>query len=58
VLRKMADIIVRPILIISEQVQQEGEVLEGHRKAEVTPIFRKFRKDLWELKASQFYLNL
>ena len=54
----MADIIVRPLLIISEQVQQEGEVLEGHRKAEVTPIFRKFRKDLWELKASQFYLNL
>lgn len=40
VLRELADVIARPLLIIIERLLQVGAVLEDWRKAEVTLIFK------------------
>ena len=44
-LREPADAIARPLLIIFEQSWQLGEVPENWRKANVTPIFKKGKKE-------------
>jgi len=42
---ELADIAARPLLIISEQSWQLGEVPKDWRKASITPVSRKFRKE-------------
>lgn len=45
VLRELADVIVRPPSIIFDQSWQLGEVPENWRKANVTHIFKKSKKE-------------
>ncbi|KAK4831696.1 hypothetical protein QYF61_018748 [Mycteria americana] len=45
VLRELADVTTRPLLIIFEQSWQLGEVPENWRKANVTPSFKKGKKE-------------
>ncbi|KFP24416.1 RNA-directed DNA polymerase from mobile element jockey, partial [Colius striatus] len=45
VLRKLADVIAKPLSIIFEQSWRTGEVPEDWRKANVTPLFKEGRKD-------------
>ncbi|KFP29221.1 RNA-directed DNA polymerase from mobile element jockey, partial [Colius striatus] len=45
VLRELADVIAKPLSIIFEQSWRTGEVPEDWRKASVTPVFKKGRKD-------------
>jgi len=45
VLRKLADVIAEPLFIIFERSWRTGEVPEDWRKASVTPIFKKGRKE-------------
>ncbi|KFP28535.1 RNA-directed DNA polymerase from mobile element jockey, partial [Colius striatus] len=45
VLREEADVIAKPLSIIFEQSWATGEVPEDWRKANVTPVFKKGRKD-------------
>ncbi|KFP23397.1 RNA-directed DNA polymerase from mobile element jockey, partial [Colius striatus] len=45
VLRELADVIAKPLSIIFEQSWRTGEVPEDWRKANVTPVFKKGRKD-------------
>ncbi|KFP24195.1 RNA-directed DNA polymerase from mobile element jockey, partial [Colius striatus] len=44
-LRELADVIAKPLSIIFEQSWRTGEVPEDCRKANVTPVFKKGRKD-------------
>lgn len=44
-LRKLVDIISKPLSIILDQSWQLGEVLKDWRKAKVTPVFKKDRKE-------------
>ncbi|GAB0207369.1 mitochondrial enolase superfamily member 1 [Grus japonensis] len=45
VLRELADVIARPLSIIFERSWRTGEVPEDWRKANVTPVFKKGRKE-------------
>ncbi|KFP27770.1 RNA-directed DNA polymerase from mobile element jockey, partial [Colius striatus] len=45
VLRELTDVIARPLSIIFEHSWRTGEVPEDWRKANVTPVFKKGRKD-------------
>jgi len=45
VLRELADIIAEPLSIIFERSWRTGEVPEDWRKASVTPIFKKGKKE-------------
>ncbi|KFP33247.1 RNA-directed DNA polymerase from mobile element jockey, partial [Colius striatus] len=45
VLRELTDMIAKPLSIISGQSWRTGEVPEDWRKANVTPVFKKGRKD-------------
>jgi len=45
VLRELADVIAEPLSIISERSWRTGEVLANWRKANVTPIFKKGKKE-------------
>jgi len=45
VLRKLADVIAEPLSIIFERFWRTGEVPEDWRKANVTPIFKKGKKE-------------
>ncbi|KFP34256.1 RNA-directed DNA polymerase from mobile element jockey, partial [Colius striatus] len=45
VLRELADVIAKPLSIIFEQSWRTGEVPEDWRKANVTSVFKKGRKD-------------
>ncbi|GAB0207177.1 mitochondrial enolase superfamily member 1 [Grus japonensis] len=44
-LRELADVIVRPLSIIFERSWRAGEVPEDQRKANVTPVFKKGKKE-------------
>ncbi|KFV79933.1 RNA-directed DNA polymerase from mobile element jockey, partial [Struthio camelus australis] len=45
VLRELADVIARPLSIIFERSWRSGEVPEDWKKACVTPVFRKGKKE-------------
>lgn len=45
VLKDLADVIVRPVLIIAERLQILGEILEDWKRTNVTPIFKKSKKE-------------
>jgi len=45
VLRKLADVIAESLSIIFERPWRTGEVPEDWRKANVTPIFKKGKKE-------------
>jgi len=45
VLRELADVIVEPLSIISERSWRTGEVPEDWKKANVTPVFKKGKKE-------------
>jgi len=45
VLRELVDVIAEPLSIIFERSGRTGEVPEDWRKANVTPIFRKGKKE-------------
>jgi len=45
VLRELADVIAEPLSIISERSWRTGEVPEDWRKDDVTPIFKKGKKE-------------
>lgn len=44
VLRELADIVVKPLLVIFDHSEGMGEMPKGWRKANVTPVFRKGRR--------------
>ena len=44
-LRELADVIARPLSVVSERAWKTGEVPEDWRKASVTPVFKKGRKE-------------
>ncbi|KFV84008.1 RNA-directed DNA polymerase from mobile element jockey, partial [Struthio camelus australis] len=45
VLRELADVIARPLSIILERSWRSGEVPEDWKKANVTPVFQKGKKE-------------
>ncbi|KFV82338.1 RNA-directed DNA polymerase from mobile element jockey, partial [Struthio camelus australis] len=45
VLRELADVIARPLSIIFERSWRSGEVPEDWKKASVTPVFQKGKKE-------------
>ncbi|PKU31507.1 rna-directed dna polymerase from mobile element jockey- hypothetical protein [Limosa lapponica baueri] len=45
VLRELADVIMKPLSIIFERSWRTGEVPEDWRKANVTPVFKKGKKE-------------
>ncbi|KFV87101.1 RNA-directed DNA polymerase from mobile element jockey, partial [Struthio camelus australis] len=45
VLRELADVIARPLSIILERSWRSGEVPEDWKKASVTPVFKKGKKE-------------
>jgi len=45
VLRELADVIDEPLSIIFDRSRRTGEVPEDRRKADVTPVFKKGKKD-------------
>ncbi|KFV79716.1 hypothetical protein N308_03870, partial [Struthio camelus australis] len=45
VLRELADVIARPLSILLERSWRTGEVPEDWKKANVTPVFKKGRKE-------------
>ncbi|KFV84315.1 RNA-directed DNA polymerase from mobile element jockey, partial [Struthio camelus australis] len=45
VLRKLADVIARPLSIILERSWRSGEVPEDWKKASVTPVFKKGKEE-------------
>ena len=45
VLRELADVIAEPLSIIFERSWRTGEVPKGWRKANVTPVFKKCKKE-------------
>lgn len=44
-LRELADIVVKPLLMIHEKSWKLGEIPGDWKKGNVTPIFKKGRKD-------------
>ena len=44
-LRELADVIAKPLSIIFERSWRTGEVAENCRKASVTPVSQKAKKD-------------
>ncbi|KFV80016.1 RNA-directed DNA polymerase from mobile element jockey, partial [Struthio camelus australis] len=45
VLRELADVIARPLSILLERSWRSGEVPEAWKKANVTPVFKKGKKE-------------
>ncbi|KFV78523.1 hypothetical protein N308_05958, partial [Struthio camelus australis] len=45
VLRELADVITRPLSIIMERSWRSGELPEDWKKANVTPVFKKGKKE-------------
>ncbi|KFV80921.1 RNA-directed DNA polymerase from mobile element jockey, partial [Struthio camelus australis] len=45
VLRELADVIARPLSILLERSWRSGEVPEAWKKANVTPVFQKGKKE-------------
>lgn len=44
-LRKLVDVIGRPLSVTSEQSWQPGEVLEDRKRASITPILKQGKKE-------------
>ncbi|OPJ83128.1 hypothetical protein AV530_010538 [Patagioenas fasciata monilis] len=45
VFKELAEVIARPLSIISDKSWETGEVPEDWRKANVTPVFKKVKKE-------------
>lgn len=53
VLKKLADELAKPLTIIYQKSWSSGQVWEDCRLADMTPLYKKDRKEDWKLQAFQ-----